>query len=137
MTTRKQTFRDRSAGLAGAKAADTLREEGFDGRVVLIGAEPEPPYERPPLSKEYLRGELGREKVWVHEDAGHYESAQIELRTETEAIALHAPGEVELSDGERVAFDKLLLATGAEPRRLAIPGGELEEIHYLRTVLDR
>src|SRR5205085_3104340 len=69
------------ASLAGAKAAETLREEGYDGRVVLLGAEPVRPYERPPLSKEYLRGEAGREKIWVHDDEQFYERRQIELRT--------------------------------------------------------
>src|SRR5436189_66624 len=75
-----QTFAIAGASLAGAKAAQTLREEGFDGRVVLIGAEDERPYERPPLSKDYLRGESQRDKVYVHE-AGFYEDNDIELRT--------------------------------------------------------
>ena len=70
------------ASLAGAKAAETLREEGFDGRVVLVGAEDERPYERPPLSKDYLRGEVGREKVYVH-DEGFYAEHDIELRLGT------------------------------------------------------
>ncbi len=137
MTTEHQTFVIVGAGLAGAKAADALREEGFDGRVVMIGAESEPPYERPPLSKEYLRGEAGREKVVVHDDESYYESAQIELRTDCEATALHlSTREVELAGGERVGFDKLLLATGAEPRRLQIAGAKLQDIYYLRTVED-
>jgi 3-phenylpropionate/trans-cinnamate dioxygenase ferredoxin reductase component len=78
MSTPKETFVIVGAALAGAKAAETLRGEGFDGRVVLIGAEDELPYERPPLSKEYLRGEAGREKVYVHEE-GFYDEHEIEL----------------------------------------------------------
>ena len=110
------------AGLAGGKAAETLREEGFDGRVVLVGAEPDRPYERPPLSKDYLRGEAERETAYVHESA-YYGEHDIELRTETvaEAIDLNTR-EVALAGGERVPFHRLLLATGAEPRRL--PGAE-------------
>jgi 3-phenylpropionate/trans-cinnamate dioxygenase ferredoxin reductase component len=116
------------AGLAGGKAAETLREEGFDGRVVLIGAEPDRPYERPPLSKDYLRGEAERDAAYVHESA-YYGEHDIELRTETvaEAIDLNR-GEVELAGGERIPFHRLLLATGAEPRRL--PGAE--GVYYLR-----
>ena len=124
------------ASLAGAKAAETLRAEGFDGRVVLIGAEDKRPYERPPLSKDYLRGEVGREKVYVHQD-GFYAENDIELHLGRSARCLHtASSEVELDDGERLHYDRLLLATGAEPRRLAIPGGELDGVMYLRSVQD-
>jgi 3-phenylpropionate/trans-cinnamate dioxygenase ferredoxin reductase subunit len=123
-------------GLAGAKAAETLRAEGFDGRVVLLGAESERPYERPPLSKDYLRGEAGREKVYVHED-GFYEENEIELRVRTSVAAVDAAAhEVVLESGERLAFDRLLLATGAAPRKLGVPGHDLEGIHYLRDVED-
>jgi 3-phenylpropionate/trans-cinnamate dioxygenase ferredoxin reductase component len=124
------------ASLAGAKAAGTLREEGFDGRVVLVGAETVRPYERPPLSKDYLRGEVGREKVYVH-DEGFYAEHDIELRLGREAVRLDtSAGELELDDGERLRYDRLLLSTGSEPRRLAIPGGDLEGVMYLRTVQD-
>jgi 3-phenylpropionate/trans-cinnamate dioxygenase ferredoxin reductase component len=124
------------ASLAGAKAAETLRQDGFDGRVVLIGAETERPYERPPLSKDYLRGEVGREKVYVH-DEGFYAKHEIELRLGRTAVSLDtSSGEVELDDGERLRYDRLLLATGAEPRRLAIPGAELDGVLYLRSVED-
>src|SRR5882724_6593378 len=131
-----QTFAIAGASLAGAKAAQTLREEGFDGRVVLIGAEDERPYERPPLSKDYLRGESQRDKVYVHE-AGFYEDNDIELRTGAKVVSLD-PGrrELALDSGERLEFDRLLLATGAEPRRLDIPGAELDGVHYLRAVGD-
>src|SRR3954452_11149496 len=124
------------AALAGAKAAEALRQEGFDGRVVLIGSEPELPYERPPLSKEYLRGEAPREKARVHED-GFYESHDIELRTGTTVTAVDTQAtEVELEGGERLRYDRLLLATGAEPRRLSIAGSDLDGVHYLRDLHD-
>ena len=124
------------ASLAGAKAAETLREQGFEGRVVLIGAEDERPYERPPLSKDYLRGEVGREKVYVHDD-GFYAEHDIDLRLGHTAESLDtSKGEVVLDDGERLRYDRVLLSTGAEPRRLSIPGGELEGVLYLRSVQD-
>jgi 3-phenylpropionate/trans-cinnamate dioxygenase ferredoxin reductase subunit len=124
------------ASLAGAKAAETLREEGFDGRVVLVGAEDERPYERPPLSKDYLRGEVGREKVYVHDESFHSEH-DIELRLGTTAIDLDTSrNEVTLDDGDRLNYDRLLLATGSEPRRLPIPGADLDGVLYLRSVHD-
>jgi 3-phenylpropionate/trans-cinnamate dioxygenase ferredoxin reductase subunit len=132
----EQTFVIVGAGLAGAKAAQSLRHEGFDGRLVLVGAEDERPYERPPLSKDYLRGEAGRERVYVH-GAGFYGEHDIELRLGRTVVDMSASlGEVALDDGERLRYDRLLLATGAEPRRLAIPGGELDGVHYLRSVGD-
>jgi 3-phenylpropionate/trans-cinnamate dioxygenase ferredoxin reductase subunit len=124
------------ASLAGAKAAETLRDEGFDGRVVLIGDEADRPYERPPLSKDYLRGEAGRDKVYVH-SASFYADRDIELRLGRAAVSLDtASREVELDDGSRIAYDRLLLATGAEPRRLPIPGADLGGVLYLRSVED-
>src|SRR4051812_26570471 len=124
------------AALAGAKTAEALREEGFEGRIVLVGQEPELPYERPPLSKDYLRGESPREKARVHPD-GFYEDGEIELRTGTAVDALDlTAGTATLSSGETLGYDRLLLATGAEPRRLSLPGSELEGIHYLRDLAD-
>jgi 3-phenylpropionate/trans-cinnamate dioxygenase ferredoxin reductase component len=124
------------AGLAGAKAAETLRSEGFDGRVVLVGAEDERPYERPPLSKDYLRGEAGRDKVYVH-DEGFYADHDIELRAGRTVTRLDtSSSEVELDSGERLRYERLLITTGAEPRRLSIPGADLQGVHYLRSVQD-
>ena len=134
--TREKTFAIVGASLAGAKAAEALRAEGFDGRVVLVGAEPEHPYERPPLSKEYLRREVGREKVYLHED-GFYAAHEIELRLGRAAVSLDPSGrEVVLDDGERLRYDALLLATGAEPRRLPVPGADLDGVQYLRSIGD-
>jgi 3-phenylpropionate/trans-cinnamate dioxygenase ferredoxin reductase component len=124
------------AGLAGAKAAEALRGEGFEGRIVLVGDEPEEPYERPPLSKDYLRGESPREQARVHED-GFYAEHDIELLTGTTVTDLNAGArDVTLSNGERLGYDRLLLATGSEPRRLSVPGAELDGIHHLRTFAD-
>jgi 3-phenylpropionate/trans-cinnamate dioxygenase ferredoxin reductase subunit len=124
------------AGLAGAKAAETLRVEGFGGRVVLVGDEPVRPYERPPLSKAYLRGEAGFDAAAVHE-ADYYGAHDIELRTSTTVTALHpADSEVELDDGERIRYWRLLLTTGAAPRTVPVPGADLPGVHTLRTVAD-
>ena len=130
------TFVIAGAGLAGAKAAETLREEGFEGRVVLIGDEPEQPYERPPLSKDYLRGEAPRAKAHVHEPA-FYEANAIELMTERTVIGVDDARHRILLDGdESLDYGRLLLATGAAPRRLAVPGADLAGIHYLRTLAE-
>ena len=132
----KQVFLIAGASLAGAKAAEELRTLGFDGQVMLIGAEPERPYERPPLTKGYLRGESGRAKAYVHPD-GFYPQQEIELVTGVTVTAIE-PGasRVTLEDGRRLGYDRLLLATGAEPRRLQIPGADLDGVHYLRTLAD-
>jgi 3-phenylpropionate/trans-cinnamate dioxygenase ferredoxin reductase subunit len=134
--TSDHTFVIVGASVAGAKAAETLRQEGFDGRVVLVGAEDARPYERPPLSKDYLRGEVGREKVYVH-DEGFYGEHEIDLRLGRTAESLDtSSGELELDGGERLRYDRLLLTTGAEPRRLSFPGAELDGVLYLRSVQD-
>jgi 3-phenylpropionate/trans-cinnamate dioxygenase ferredoxin reductase subunit len=135
-STNKQTYVIVGASLAGAKAAEELRDRGFDGRVLLIGSEQERPYERPPLSKDYLRGESVREKAYVHEEA-FYAGHDVELITGRTATDLDVHGrKIMIDDGQALSYDKLLLTTGAEPRRLSIPGAELEEIHYLRTLAD-
>jgi 3-phenylpropionate/trans-cinnamate dioxygenase ferredoxin reductase component len=132
----EQTFIIVGASLTGAKAAETLRTEGFEGQLVLIGAENERPYERPPLSKDYLRGEAERDKVYVHE-AGFYAEQDVDLRLGRTALTVDLQAqEVALDDGERLHYDRLLLATGAEPRRLSILGSELDGVHYLRTLED-
>ena len=130
-----ETFVIVGAGLAGAKAAETLREEGFDGRLVLIGDEPERPYERPPLSKDYLRGETP-DAPYVH-DASFYPDNAIELLTSTRVTGID-PGlrELLLEGDRRLGYDRLLVATGSVPRRLEVPGADLEGIHYLRTLGD-
>ncbi len=135
MTT-EETFVIAGASLAGAKAAETLRAEGFDGRLVLLGSEHERPYERPPLSKDYLRGESERKQVYVH-DEGFYAEHEIDLRLGRTAVGLDtSTAELALDDGERLRYDRLLLTTGAEPRRLSIPGAALDGVLYLRDVGD-
>ncbi len=124
------------ASLAGAKAAETLRAEGYAGRLVLVGDEPERPYERPPLSKDYLRDPSEREKVFVHPE-GFYEEQAIELLTGTTVTAVDpAQGTVTLEGGERLAWDRLLLCVGAEPRRPPIPGIDLDGVMTLRSLPD-
>jgi 3-phenylpropionate/trans-cinnamate dioxygenase ferredoxin reductase component len=131
------TFVIVGAGMAGGKAAETLREEGFDGRVVLLGGEPERPYERPPLSKDYLRGETERGGVYLQEDAGWYDEHDVELRPSTHVESLDvAARAVVLAGGERIDYDALLLTTGAEPKRPPIPGTDLDAVHVLRTLED-
>jgi 3-phenylpropionate/trans-cinnamate dioxygenase ferredoxin reductase component len=132
----EQTFIIVGASLAGAKAAEELRERGFEGRVMLIGSEPERPYERPPLTKDYLRGESEREKGFVH-DPGFYDERRIELLSGVTATGIDpAHAKLTLEDGRVLEYDQLLLTTGAEPRRIPVPGAGLDGIHYLRTLGD-
>jgi NADPH-dependent 2,4-dienoyl-CoA reductase/sulfur reductase-like enzyme len=127
-----RTFVIVGGGLAGAKAAETLRAEGFSGRVILLGDERDHPYERPPLSKGYLSGKEDRDSVFVH-DTAWYAGADIELHLGQPVTALDREARsVRLGDGTVVHYDKLLLATGAEPRRLPVPGTELAGVHHLR-----
>ncbi|MBO0821456.1 MAG: FAD-dependent oxidoreductase, partial [Nocardiopsaceae bacterium] len=116
-------------GLAGAKAAETLRAEGFDGDVVLFGEETELPYERPPLSKEYLLGKAERESAFVH-PASWYEENRVDLRTGVTVDAIDPSAHTVDAGGATVPYDKLLLATGASPRRLDIPGADLDGVRY-------
>ena len=123
--------------LAGATAAVTLREEGADGSVTLIGAERELPYERPPLSKAYLRGEVPFDKSLVRPAAFYAEHRhRDDVRRARHAHRSRPRGFVELEDRRRVPFDALLIATGGRNRRMSIPGSELEGIYSLRTVED-
>jgi 3-phenylpropionate/trans-cinnamate dioxygenase ferredoxin reductase subunit len=126
-------------GLAAAKAAETLRDEGFDGEIVLLGAEPERPYERPPLSKGYLQGSDSRDSVYVH-PAGWYAEHDVDLRQGVTVTAIDRVAHtVATADGAQVPYDKLLLATGASPRRFdpaSFPGSGREEVLYLRTLAD-
>ena len=131
-----RTFVIVGASLAGASAAIQLRKEGFDGRIVLVGEEEGAPYERPALSKGYLRGATRRERLDVRGPAFYLDN-EIELRASTRATAIEPrSGEVLLEGGQRLRYDRLLLATGASPRRLEVPGGDLAGVHYLRTVED-
>jgi 3-phenylpropionate/trans-cinnamate dioxygenase ferredoxin reductase component len=131
----QSTFVIVGAGMAGGKAAETLREEGFDGRIVLVGAEPHRPYERPPLSKDYLRGEGGM--AWLQEDEAWYAQHDVDLRTSTNVEAIDpSASTVTLAGSERLEYDRLLLTTGAEPRRLPLDGADLDGVHLLRTVED-
>src|SRR5215212_9365609 len=130
------TFLIVGAGLAGGGAAPTPREQRLDGRVVLIGADPQPPYERPPLSKEYLRGESPFEQA-LFQPLDFYGENDIETRFGVRVTRVHATEKViELDNGERVPYEALLVATGGRNRRIPIPGFDLEGIYGLRTVAD-
>ena len=132
----QQTFVIVGAGLAGAKAAEALRTNGFDGNVILIGDETDRPYDRPPLSKGYLLGSTEREKIYIHPAQWHTEH-DIDLRLGTRVTEIdRAAHEVRTAQGETLGYDKLLLATGSSPRRLEVPGADLPGVHYLRTVAD-
>jgi 3-phenylpropionate/trans-cinnamate dioxygenase ferredoxin reductase subunit len=123
-------------GLAGAKTVETLRKEGYDGGIVLLTAENEVPYDRPPLSKEYLQGKKGEDEIRVLPGDWYSEHA-VDLRLATTAAALDLDAHrVLLSSGEHLPFDRLLLATGSEPRHLPLPGADLEGVLTLRTRSD-
>jgi 3-phenylpropionate/trans-cinnamate dioxygenase ferredoxin reductase component len=124
------------ASLAGAAAAQTLREQGFAGRIVLIGDEIELPYERPALSKGYLLGTDERAKIYVHDECWYADHAVDLLLGRRVTLLDRVAHQVELDTGARIGYAKLLLATGASPRRLRLPGAELEGVHYLRRVED-
>ncbi|WP_405717327.1 FAD-dependent oxidoreductase [Streptomyces sp. NBC_01537] len=124
------------ASLAGAKAAQTLREEGFEGRIVLVGEENERPYERPPLSKGYLLGKAEREEIYVHRPQWYAEH-DVDLRLGVTVTSVDpAAHEVTFADGSRLGYAKLLLTTGSSPRRLPVPGVDLDGVLYLRRLED-
>jgi len=132
----ESTFIIVGAGQAGAMAAQTLREEGFTGQVLLFGQESEFPYERPPLSKGYLLGDEERDSVFLHEPSW-YDEQRITVRLDQRVTEIHRDDhEIELDNGERVGYDKLLLATGASPRQLDLPGADLPGVLYLRQLGD-
>ncbi len=121
-------------GLAGAKAAEAARSGGFEGRVVLVGEEARPPYERPPLSKSILRAEADPDSSQVH-DSGYYAEHNIELITGEDVTGLDvAARRAHLGSGDSITYDAVVLATGATPRPLGLPGAHLDGVHYLRTV---
>jgi 3-phenylpropionate/trans-cinnamate dioxygenase ferredoxin reductase subunit len=124
------------ASLAGAKAAEAMRAAGFDGPITLIGDESERPYERPPLSKGYLLGSSERESIYVHPPQWYADSG-IDLRLGVTATSIdRAAHEVRLADGSTTPYAKLLITTGSSPRRLQVPGADLDGLLYLRRVED-
>ncbi len=133
------TFVIAGASLAGAKAAETLRDEGFDGEIVLLGSELELPYERPDLSKGYLLGKVERDSVFMH-PADWYTENNVELRAGVTVTAIDRLAATVTASGpsgtEEIHYDKLLLTTGASPRRLQFPGADQDEVLYLRTIAD-
>jgi 3-phenylpropionate/trans-cinnamate dioxygenase ferredoxin reductase component len=130
--TDSKTFVIVGGGLAGAKAAEALREKGFDGRVVLLADEDYLPYERPPLSKDFLAGKKSLSDFTVH-DSEWYRDNKIDLRLDIEALSIDRTAHtVHLSDETDIRYDKLLLATGSRPRWLSIPGSDSTGVHYLR-----
>jgi len=124
------------ASHASVQAVDTLRREGHAGPVVLVGDEPHLPYNRPPLSKKYLAGELERDRLWLR-SAHFYQQHRVEMRLGVRATAIdRAARRVRLGDGSELGYDALLLCVGSRPRRLDVPGQDLEGIHCLRTIAD-
>ncbi len=124
------------AGQAAAQAIATLRAEGFSGSITLVGDEPYLPYQRPPLSKAYLMGTLERERLFLKPEAFYVES-KCERILGVAATAVHrAEKTVELADGRKLPYDKLLLATGSRVRKIKCPGADLEGVHYLRGIAD-
>ena len=133
---RDRTFVIAGAGHAGGRAAEALRSQDFDGRIVLIGEENYPPYERPPLSKELLRGDDGVERTFLN-PAEFYAGKGIEHRPGTRVEGIEAEAHrLRLGDGEALDYDKLLLTTGGRVRRLTLPGADLDGVHYLRGIDD-
>jgi 3-phenylpropionate/trans-cinnamate dioxygenase ferredoxin reductase subunit len=130
------TFVIIGGGLAGAKAVEALRVNDFDGRIILVADEKQLPYERPPLSKEYLAGKKSLADFTVH-DSQWYNDHHIEVRLDSPVSALNVDGHtVGLADGTAVSYDKLLLATGSASRRPPIPGSDADGVHYLRSYYD-
>jgi len=124
------------AGQAATQAVHTLRQNGYSGRISIVGGERHPPYQRPPLSKKYLAGEIARERLELRPEVW-YRERDTALALGARAVELEpAARRVRLDDGRVVAYDRLILATGSRARRLRVPGAELPGIHYLRTIDD-
>jgi 3-phenylpropionate/trans-cinnamate dioxygenase ferredoxin reductase subunit len=132
----KPSFVIVGGGMAGALAAQTLREEGFDGKITMLGQEPNAPYERPPLSKDYLQGKAERDSIFVQPEPWYAEHA-VELSLGSAVTSLDpASRTVITAKGDQLRYDKLLLATGSKPRHLDVPGADLDGVYYLRNVED-
>jgi 3-phenylpropionate/trans-cinnamate dioxygenase ferredoxin reductase component len=136
MMATEATFVVVGAGEAGGTAVQVLREEGFDARIVLVGGEDHLPYERPALSKGYLNGDPYTSEGSLV-DQRWYDDQHVELHLGRRAVSVDRPAHrVGLDDGTTLPYDKLLISTGATPRRLDVPGADLDGIHYLRTLED-
>ena len=123
-------------GQAGGQAAASLRQEKYEGPITMIGQEPYIPYQRPPLSKQYLSGEQEKEKLSLRQES-FYSEKEINLMLETSVLSLDPhKKELQLEKGETVTYDKLLIATGGRPRKLEVDGHTLKGIHYLRNIDD-
>ena len=124
------------AGQAGAQCAVTLRESGFEGRIVLLGDEGQAPYQRPPLSKAFLGHGVSVERLYVH-PMSCYDMHDVELRLHTKVDSIERNRHLlRLQNGDTIAYDKLVIATGSRPRVLELPGGRTSDVHYLRTIQD-
>ncbi len=124
------------AGQGAGQAAANFRQAGYEGELMILGEEPFPPYQRPPLSKQYLSGEMPLEKIFVRAEK-FYADQNIELRTNTRVISIDPDSKtIETASGEKIGYEKLLIATGSRPRTLDVEGSELTGIHYLRTLSD-
>jgi len=124
------------AGHAAGQTAVSLRQGGFDGRILLVGDEAYPPYQRPPLSKKFLAGELPLERLFLRPEQ-FYAKQDIEIRLGSRVSAIHRePHEIELHDGSRLGYSKLVIATGSRVRRLEFSGSDLPGVHYLRSIDD-
>jgi 3-phenylpropionate/trans-cinnamate dioxygenase ferredoxin reductase subunit len=124
------------AGQSGGWTAKTLRDEGFDGRIILFGDEPYPPYERPPLSKEVLLGDQPVESTYLWPE-GSYDEWNVEMRLETRVASISpADHSLALDNGEAISYDRLMIATGGRARPLPVAGADLDGVHYLRAIAD-
>ena len=124
------------AGHAAGQAAASLRQEGYEDEIVIVGDEPHIPYQRPPLSKQYLSGEQGIERVYLRPEK-FYADKDITVRTSQRVESIDTSAQcIATESGETIDYDKLLLATGGRPRKLDLPGSDLAGIHYLRTIAD-